>query len=132
MRTVRFLCTLLLAVMLIPDVVMAQVCPAAGHFGNGSFAFASSKNTTQGDLFDFVGAGVCTYNKFGATEPTACIFTQSPSFVGLSAIWGAPPATPSLNGCSFVCGGVTCQVRASDGLPVELMEFAVDEEDSEK
>lgn len=70
-------------------------------------------------------------------EPSACTSTNAPAELRFGARWANTAdrlAGGTTAGCRFTCdgGANTCFVRASDALPVELMEFAVEEEDSEK
>jgi hypothetical protein len=132
MKRINTLCALVFAVMLIPDVVMAQACPGTNHEGNELKGKASSSgftNNATADLYNFIGTAGCSGMAFGATQPWLCGSARFTGRAELYANWlvADEPATPSLNGCSFNCGGKICQVRGGDGLPVELMEFSVDE-----
>ena len=133
MKRTNILCALLLIVMLIPDVVMAQ-CPGTGTNGSNlrgqMYSFAPFPLGSNG-LYQFIGTGGCTYMKFGPEQPVRCETARNTAVAFIRAGWDqyGTPATPNANGCTFTCdgGANVCQVRGGDGLPVELMEFSVEE-----
>ena len=110
-------------------------------------AFAVSDYMQSGLAFQYAQANCPTERinhasatPFGPTpslRPTNCrrFFTlDTPStrtFLWFSATWPSEPARLAAganHGCEFRCGGLTCRVRASDGLPVELMGFSIEGE----
>lgn len=129
MKRLSSLCVLSLAVMLIPDVVMAQACP--GNAG-AAFDFALVQNVPN-TATTFIGTGCDTAKVGGSHAPTTC-WVENASFHRFRATWANTAARTnavSPAGCSFMCGigtmkSNTCFVRATDGLPVELMEFSVE------
>lgn len=91
-------------------------------------------------LHTFIGSAGCSTSKFGPVPPDQCVAVRFSGFPtgnpagnyktafvwarwteSASSLWHAPS-----NGCVFMCPGGTCTVRASDGLPVELMHFGVE------
>lgn len=132
MKRINFLCAFLLVIMLIPDLASAQKCPfKSSQIFNRTVQVYSN---TMLPATAFFGSG-CSYVKVGGSNaPTKCLAAISASRHIFSLHW--LDVTARLNGgstagCSFMCGGTskpnTCFVRGSDGLPVELMEFSVDE-----
>lgn len=89
---------------------------------------------TSKPLYDFIGVGPCSTAKFGPNPPTQCdwgaayVYSTINNYytAHLIARFASAAANNAANGCIFVCPGGTCQVRGGDGLPVELMDFAVE------
>lgn len=106
----------------------AQVCPGTG---GGTIERVALRVASPATATAFVGSG-CAHTAVGvpaSAGPSACsvnlnatrhlFVARWPSLVGRLA---AGPDT----GCRFVCPGGTCFVRATDGLPVELLQFGVE------
>jgi len=133
-KLINSLYALLLAIILMPDVTSAQVCPGTNHNATGkkAIAYAGPANTTT---LTFIGTG-CSSGVTGASfPPTSCLARYGTGWVALSALWSTTSKREMASasaGCSFMCGFIatgranTCFVRAEDGLPVELMEFGVE------
>ena len=133
MKRTNTLCALLLAVMLIPDVVMAQACPGSNlAIGNLASAKRSPATATA-----FIGPGCSVDHVGGPNAPLFCYENILSMHHEFRALWSSTmgrTTAPSSAGCRFNCLGVgtmgtaspSCFVRASDGLPVELMEFSVE------
>jgi len=120
-----------------PILVFAEACPGTDHGvnNNTAFAYAGPANTTT---LSFFGTN-CIPMIIGASYPPSMCQVSgglTAGWVKWTAVWSnetmrtmAPPTA----GCSFMCGYTgssfanTCFVRGSDGLPVELMEFGVEE-----
>jgi len=127
----RYLRTLLLAILLLPGVVTAK-CPGTNVGVNSYAAFVTGYH---GSGMTFIGGG-CTTAKIGINAPDACWVRTGGGSHGFFARWsiaGDRTNAGTTAGCSFMCQGVgtfgtenpSCFIRASDGLPVELMEFSV-------
>ncbi len=119
--------------VIFPAQVVSQ-CPGSmtGLGPNTAHMSSSAPGVGAGQaLYDFIGAG-CTATKFGpSTLDFSCkiyrtYFTSS-MFYALLGLGVTPSANNTSNGCNFHCPSGSCTVRGSDGLPVELMEFAVEE-----
>lgn len=132
------LCALLLAVMLIPDVSYALECPGTQVYTRtGLSGVFVIRRAFPGSAATFIGGG-CSTVSVGAPAPGACGYANNSGSHYFFAQWSNATqrnsAKPS-GGCSFMCQGTgpmgtaspSCFVRAEDGLPVELMEFSVDE-----
>jgi hypothetical protein len=116
------------------DTVTA--CPASsmgGPYVTGRFAYVFSYIGQGGDtLNDFIGAG-CTAQPTGTMPPSTCMTGVYNTWYYVGATWpntAARAAAGVNDGCQFNCPGGTCFVRATDGLPVELMKFSVEPEDT--
>ncbi len=77
-------------------------------------------------------AGTCV--SVGNMNVNACFPTTSPNFTVFLA--ASAPSAAMMPSCSFVCDcgtvtGIGFTIDSTDGLPVELMDFAV-EDDSER
>ena len=64
-------------------------------------------------------------------HPTQCkrSFSSTSNTANFIAAWpseAARLAAGTAAGCSFMCGGITCQVNGATGLPVELLQFGVE------
>ena len=118
-------------------VVLAQPCYPATMFGtnNGSYmgvpyhdAQASSVTTMAGSgpFGAFIGGGCMTMTFGGATSCGAII---TPAGNALFALFPSTAANTSNAGCTFTCPGGTCKVKggAAGGMPVELMEFKIED-----
>ena len=133
MKPSKTLCALLF-VLAVPNFCFAQQCP--GNLTGVGASVAHAGGTTVAP-FAFIGAGCSGSVPTGTMPPSQCL-AGTHSIVGIAdfvAQWpsaAARTAAGTMDGCRFTCPGGPCFVRATDALPVELMEFAVDEEDSEK
>ncbi len=131
-KSIIFSITLLL---FIPSVVRSQ-CPldASGYrsvVNNRAFnASAPYIHADPDEIYDFIGPGGCTGIPYGPNPPTQCLAFRSSYEAGLQANWPLTASNTTANGCTFNCDGGTCRVRGGDALPVELMEFSVEDEDS--
>ena len=65
---------------------------------------------------------VTNTNALACQAPTAAMTRLGGGFLPITDI--------TARGCDFNCGGVQCSVRGADGLPVELMEFSVEPDES--
>jgi len=110
----------------------AQICP-----GNGPLSFMSGAYNTR--FFKsispaWVGPGACTVMK-NFVNPTTmfpdCATQASAMGNVLAARFGTGYFSNTSKECVFTCPGGTCTIRGGDGLPVELMEFAIEETDTE-
>ena len=124
----RIFYALLLVVSMLPNVVSAQ-CPGTnGVFQNDAYVYSFGSPNA---LDSFIGTG-CTGMAAGTMAPTACNVLDLAGVDSLVAVWpntAARTAAGTGDGCNFVCdmGANSCFVRATDGLPVELMEFNVED-----
>jgi hypothetical protein len=86
----------------------------------------------SGPLDDLIHAETCTGLAIGTMAPTLCQWNHNHGFFPVAwfkAQWpsaAARSAAGSNDGCSFMCAATTCFVRATDGLPVELVGFGVE------
>ena len=132
-RVGRFLYTravFLLAFALFPYTAESQQCPGTNFTTiTAMVARASSMTATNPDpdeLAIFISAG-CTTDMFGPNPPNLCsVFTAGGGNPALQAFWVATTQNVTSNGCTFNCPGGTCRVRGADALPVELMEFSIE------
>ena len=137
MKRTNYLCVLLLGVMLMPDVVMAQACPAITNLGSANLARVSGMGPTS--FFGSV-TSCSTQKEGGGYAPTNCnsgvvigvFHFQAAYWSNTTARLSAASMSPSA-GCRFYCGPGgspaarnSCIVKAADGLPVELMGFGVE------
>jgi hypothetical protein len=90
---------------------------------------------TGNPFFDFIGPVACATVKFGTMQPTFCqALAQNLTTIfsaGANVRWGsasAATANNTANGCTFICQGGSCRMRGGDTLPVELMDFSVDDD----
>lgn len=76
---------------------------------------------------NFIGTG-CTVMTFGSNV-ASCNTNNTSMFVNFIASFSSAAANNMANGCIFTCDGManTCRVRGGDGLPVELMEFGIND-----
>ncbi len=119
-------------------VTRAQCLGVHTAIGTFARAFSDGSGTGQGEpLYDFIGTGGCTYTKFGPNPPDLCNIDRDYSSSNgtfravLWAWWiGAPAFNVTENGCQFNCDGGSCIVRGGDGLPVELMDFAIEDDEA--
>ena len=126
---------LTLSIMLMPTTAFAQACPGNTHTVSMHLAKAIGPNGTATTMF--VGTAGCTYTRVGATgmlKPLDCgnyisMGTKHIFRAGFyNTSWRVMAGTTG--GCSFMCGPGnvnSCFVRGSDALPVELMEFNIEE-----
>ena len=66
---------------------------------------------------------------FGTMQPTSCAINRTSGTALLLARWPSAASNTAMNGCTFNCDGGTCRVRGGDALPVELMEFGIEDDD---
>ncbi len=106
----------------------AAQCPGVPVI-TGTEAYVSSAPSVSPDpdeIFDFIGTG-CTTGMFGTNPPGSCQWFASPGLAILAATWPDSANNATGNGCTFNCqGGGTCRLRGGDGMPVELMDFAIE------
>jgi len=118
------------------DTASAQPCP--GTMAGAVTTHAYVSNTMSSTAMTFIGPG-CTVMGVGPVYPSACRAFGGGTYHVFSAMWSSTAgrlAAGSTGGCSIMCQGTgtmgttspSCFVRASDGLPVELMEFNVESE----
>jgi len=125
--------TIVLVVLSSMAVVSANAqCPGTARSTNGVFAYVVSNNPgTMGPLY-LLNTPPCTTMVFGTMAPTDCNFVHTTTTARLTARFAATASNTSANGCIFNCGGGSCIVRGGDALPVELMEFTIDETEGEQ
>ncbi|GJM09860.1 MAG: hypothetical protein DHS20C11_21360 [Lysobacteraceae bacterium] len=134
----RYKTVLVLALtILMPSLAAADTCPLASS-ANVNGRFVSIVSTASGPgpnpIADFIGTG-CTAAAFGPNPPAGCRGgLGSFSLASFFASWPGAASNTTANGCTFTCnaGGTgaanVCQMRGGDGLPVELMEFTLDDQ----
>ncbi len=121
------------ALLLIAPPADALTCPGVTPGDSTAVYINSTQTGAPGTIYAFVGAG-CATAKFGTMQPALCqahrgMFTGATVYftAGFRAMWSSGAQTgTTMNGCTFICPGGTCQVRGVDGLPVELLSFGVD------
>ena len=138
---------LTLTILLITNVAIAARCPGSMTNVNADrVSVTASPPTAIAFIFQssIIQQGMgCNYTKIGGSfAPSLCfggtVGYGSDNMQSFKAIWASATALASASpsaGCLFTCPGVgsmgtaspTCFVRALDGLPVELMQFSVDE-----
>ena len=115
-------------ILMAPSEGRAQ-CPASQFYVADVVAIAYSytpDNPDPNELDDFIGNG-CATVKFGTSPPHICTVYNIPPDISLVVEFTAPSANVTGNGCVFVCQNGICTVRGGDGLPVELMEFSIED-----
>ena len=122
--------------LLIPRPSSSE-CPVDTYSGfinvTGTYVLISSFPFSFPDpdeLADFIGTGGCTTSRFGPNPPTNCIANATLISASIVVEFSNVAHNTILNGCTFNCDGGTCRVRGGDALPVELMGFSVEGEDS--
>lgn len=119
--------------LVMSNPVLAQQCPGnATILSNTMFHLAyvsSNPGGTMGPLYDFIGIG-CSSTAFGTMAPTQCNSVKTTTTARLTAQFANAISNTTMNGCIFNCQGGTCRVRGGDALPVELMDFEINEEDT--
>ena len=82
-------------------------------------------------VYDFIGTGGCMTAMLGPNPPTLCSANRTYTFgtflAVLQAKWTTPADNMAANRCRFTCDGGVCEVRGEDALPVELLDFSIDE-----
>jgi hypothetical protein len=123
MRTSAILAVCAASILFVP-AAQAQ-CP--GSTVQNFAATAVTRVGMSSAVFALVGGTGfnCSASPSGAA--TNCAELGSSYAVFFAAFWPSPAARTmdATGGCVFTCPGGTCKV-GSDGLPVELMNFAID------
>ncbi len=119
----------------VPAATSAASCPGTTNAGWDDRAYAASIGVPPGPLYGLLSMDTCTVMKFGLSplQPNDCITfhsSVSPSSrdASVEGTWPSSAARLAAGddaGCELNCGAFTCQVRASDGFPVELLGFDV-------
>ncbi len=130
-------------VFLTPSPAPAQPCLSSGslygsvhaaagvvaRFSDGNAAYAYAKANCDRKVTGKTPSGT----PFGpaSLQPYECrwsVWTVAGGGVLANARWTGTKriAAGDAAGCVFMCGGKTCRVRGSDGLPVELLQFGVE------
>ncbi len=148
-----FLLTLSM-LMALAQPVLAERCLnggtlAAATHGQWASRVAWARSLANGNLFNYVKNNCTAWLSNETAHTSAMVFgpaskvptqcdrnfqSMTPSgsnnyYVKFGAVWANMTARSdagSAAGCEFMCGGLTCRVRASDGLPVELLHFGVE------
>ena len=86
---------------------------------------------TPGPLDTFIFPSCTMTMMVGLTAPTQCLAVIGAGVAIISAMWPALGGNMTTNYCLFSgCGGAgtgTCIIRGGDGLPVELLDFYIEE-----
>ena len=111
--------------------VSAQ-CPGPPAVVGGGTVSKVSTGGPIGSLWTFVSTGTdssatCMGAPYGPTAPTLCEATRSGTMTArINILFPLGGNNTAANYCIFNCNG-TCRMRGGDGLPVELMDFSIDE-----
>ena len=125
----------MVTLVLVSSLVLGQQCPGGppGFQPNmtSPTLISASSMTTAGPIAAFIGGG-CTMTMMGGpTAPNTCLALNSPGSTPdavLFAGWLGAGGSKVSNYCVFSgCAGGTCIIRGADGLPVELLDFYIEE-----
>lgn len=123
---------LVAGIMTVPAVVSAQYCAVAaptdcsGYFCQAAFRAVSGPSAMYAARFELLIANQAN------CVPTG---TGSIPFGYTQMVSGSPTSLATAPVCSWTCGPyIVANIRfdSSDGLPVELMEFSVEEDENDE
>ena len=116
--------------VLFPNVIRAQVCPGTSiQIASMDINVDSNLNDTmmlRGLVGPYMTTMLCATAQMG-TQVFQCNPLNFMTLVRLRARFNVGFNT-TMQVCTFICPGGTCQVRGQDGLPVELLDFTIDED----
>ncbi len=120
--------------IILPTQLRAQ-CPGSmtrvtnvpsGMFYRALMSSDVASNPPPAELDLFIGTG-CTAESFG-TGVINCSVNDLSFINQLQVRFDNSAANSNMNGCTFNCEGGTCRVRGGDALPVELMDFGINDD----